>query len=204
LVKERKEQSARDDKDWDREPEQSNASKKAVTRRCTVEMTSTDRYEPKVAIDTKVKVGHVHLNVADLERSVAFYRDVLGFRVLLWLPKLAFLSAGDYPHLGLDTRATEGGKPPEPGITGLHHYALQHPTREALASTVSRAVGAGATVARTADFTISLAVFIQDPDGNMVELCWERPRSEWPDDWASAGVMGSPRPFDLPRLLAEV
>ena len=139
-MKERKEQSARDDKDWDREPEQSNASKKAVTRRCTVEMTSTDRYEPKVAINTKVKVGHVHLNVADLERSVAFYRDVLGFRVLLWLPKLAFLSAGDYPQLGLDTRATEGGKPPEPGITGLHHYALQHPTREALASTVSRAV----------------------------------------------------------------
>ena len=168
-----------------------------------METTSIDRYEPKVAIDPEVMVGHVHLNVADLERSVVFYRDVLGFRVLLWLPKLAFLSAGDYPHLGLDTRATEGGKPPEHGVTGLHHYALLHPTREALASTVSRAVGAGATVVRTADFTISLAAFILDPDGNMVELCWERPRSEWPENWASASVMGSPRPFDLSTLQAE-
>ena len=169
-----------------------------------METTGIDRYEPKVVIDPEVKVGHVHLNVANLERSVAFYRDVLGFRVLLWLPKLAFLSAGDYPHLGLDTRTTEGGEPPpEHGVTGLHHYALLHPTREALASTVSRAVGAGATVARTADFTISLAVFIWDPDGNTVELCWERPRSEWPENWASAGVMGSPRPFDLATLQAE-
>jgi catechol 2,3-dioxygenase len=168
-----------------------------------VETTSTDRYEPKAAIDPEVKVGHVHLNVADLERSVAFYRDAFGFRVLLWLPKLAFLSAGDYPYLGLDTRTTAGGKLPEHGVTGLHHYALQHPTREALASTVGRALGAGATVARTADFTISLAVFIRDPDGNMVELCWERPRSEWPKDWASAGVMGSPKPFDVATLLAE-
>jgi catechol 2,3-dioxygenase len=168
-----------------------------------VETTSIDRHEPKLAIDPEVKVGHVHLNVADLERSVAFYRDVLGLRVLLWLPKLAFLSAGDYPHLGLDTRTTEGGEPPVHGATGLHHYALLHLTREALASTVSRAVGAGATVARTADFTISLAVFIQDPDGNMVELCWERPRNEWPENWASASVMGSPRPFDLATLQAK-
>jgi catechol 2,3-dioxygenase len=150
-----------------------------------------------------VKVGHVHPNVADLERSVAFYRDVLGFRVLLWLPKLAFLSAGYYPHLGLDARTTEGGKPPAHGVTGLHHYAILHPTRGALADTVRRAVGAGATVVRTADFTISLAVFIQDPDGNMVELCWERPRSEWPENWASASVMGSPRPFDPATLQAE-
>jgi catechol 2,3-dioxygenase len=168
-----------------------------------VETTSTDRYEPKVAIDPRVTVGHVHLNVADLERSVAFYREVVGFRVLLWLPKLAFLSAGDYPHLGLDTRATEVGKPPEHGATVLHHYALLHPTREALASTVNRVLGAGTTVARTADFTLSLAVFIQDPDGNMIELCWERARSEWPENWASAGVMGSPKPFDVATLLAE-
>jgi catechol 2,3-dioxygenase len=135
---------------------------------------------------------------------VAFYRDVLGLRVLLRLPKLAFLSTGDYPHLGLDTRATQGRKLQTHGVTGLHHYALLHPTREALAGTVSRALRAGVTVARTADFTISLAVFIQDPDGNMVELCWERPRSEWPEDWASADVMGSPRPFDLATLQAEV
>ena len=74
-----------------------------------VETTSIEGSESNVGIDPRVKVGHVHLNVADLERSVAFYRDVLGFRVLLWLPKLAFLSTGDYPHLGLDTRTTEGG-----------------------------------------------------------------------------------------------
>ena len=85
----------------------------------------------------------------------------------------------------------------------MHHYALLHPTRPSLASTVKRAVEAGATVARTAHFTISLAVFIQDPDGDMVELCCERPRKEWPDDWASPSVMGSPRPFDLETLLAE-
>jgi catechol 2,3-dioxygenase len=168
-----------------------------------VETTSTAQAEPKVAIDPKVKVGHVHLNVADLERSVAFYRDVLGLRVLLRLPKLAFLSAGDDPLLALDTRATQGGVSPVDRVIGLHHYALLHPTREALASTIGRAVGAGATVARTADFTISLAVFIRDPDGNMVELCWERPRSEWPEAWASASAMGSPRPFDVATLLAE-
>ncbi len=168
-----------------------------------METTSTERSEPKVAIDPRVKLGHVHLNVADLERSLAFYRDVLGLRVLLTLPKLAFLSAGDYPHLALDTRAGQGGKPQAHGVTGLHHYALLHPTREALAATVGRAVEAGTTVARTADFTVSLAVFIQDPDGNMVELCWERPRSEWPEDWKSASVMGSPRPFDVATLRAE-
>ena len=168
-----------------------------------METTSMERYEPKAAIDPKVMVGHVHLNVADLERSVAFYRDVLGFRVLLWLPKLAFLSAGDYPHLGLDTRVTQGGQPQSYGVTGLHHYALLHPTRRSLASTAKRAVEAGVAVARTADFTISLAVFIHDPDGNMVELCWERPRSEWPEDWASANVMGGPKPFDVATLQAE-
>jgi catechol 2,3-dioxygenase len=168
-----------------------------------VETMSSEKPEPTVAIDPRVKVGHVHLNVADLERSVAFYRDVLGLRVLLRLPKLAFLSMGDDPHLGLDTRATQSGKPPAHGATGLHHYALLHPTRESLAGTVKRVVEGGAPVARTADFTISLAVFIQDPDGNMIELCWERPRSEWPEDWASASVMGSPRPFDLATLQAE-
>ena len=168
-----------------------------------METTSTTQAEPRVDIDPKVKVGHVHLNVADLERSVAFYRDVLGLRVLLRLPKLAFLSAGDDPLLALDTRITQGEEPPVNGVTSLHHYALLHSTREALASTVSRVVGAGAKVARTADFTISLAVFIRDPDGNMVELCWERPRSEWPEDWASASAMGSPRPFDVTTLLAE-
>ncbi len=166
--------------------------------------TSIEKSEPKVAIDPNVKVGHVHLNVADLERSVAFYRDTLGFRVLLRLPKLAFLSAGDHPHLGLDTRATQGGGRPSHGLTGLHHYALLHPTRRALASTVKRAVEAGVTVVRTADFTVSLAVFIQDPDGNTIELCWERPRSAWPEDWASANVMGSPKPFDMATLQAEV
>ena len=169
-----------------------------------METTSIEKSKPKVAIDTMVKVGHVHLNVADLERSVAFYRDVLGFRVILKLPKLAFLSAGDYHHhLALDTRATQGRDRPTQGVTGLHHYALLHPTRQALASTVNRAVKAGVTVARTADFTISLAVFIQDPDGNTVELCWDRPRSAWPEDWASANVMGSPKPFDVAMLQAE-
>src|SRR5215217_1151511 len=119
-------------------------------RRQIVETTSIEKSEPKVGIDPRVKVGHVHLNVADLERSVAFYRDVLGFRVLLRLPKLAFLSAGDYPHLGLDTRATQGGQSPAHRVPGLHHYALLHPTREALAVTVKRVEEAGITVARTA------------------------------------------------------
>ena len=169
-----------------------------------METRDIERLEPKDAIDPIVKVGHVHLNVADLERSVAFYRDVLGFRVILRLPKLAFLSAGDDHHLlALDMRATQGGDRPTHGMTGLHHYALLHPTRQPLASTVKRAVEAGVTVARTADFTVSLAVFIQDPDGDGVELCWDRPRDEWPEDWASANVAGSPRPFDVAKLQAE-
>jgi catechol 2,3-dioxygenase len=169
-----------------------------------METTSVEQSEPKAAIDPMVKVSHIHLNVADLERSVAFYRGVLGFRVILRLPKLAFLSAGDAHHqLALDTRATQGGDRTAHGITGLHHYAILHPTRQALASTVKRAMEAGVKVARTADFTVSLAVFIQDPDGNGVELCWDRPRNEWPEDWASVDVMGRPRPFDVAKLYAE-
>lgn len=149
-----------------------------------METTGIEKLEPEVAIDPMVKMGHIHLNVADLEHSVTFYRDVLGFRVVLRLPKLAFLSAvGDYHHdLALDIRATQRGDQLDHGTPGLHHFAILHPTQQALASTVQRVVNAGVTVTRTADFTVSMAVFIQDPDGHGVELCWDRPRNEWPED----------------------
>lgn len=146
-------------------------------------------------------IGHVHLNVSDLDRSIAFYRDALGLEVTLRMPKLAFLSYDGYHHhVALDSRvAAELGSPKH---QGLHHFALRHETRSELAESVRRAQSAGVPINRTADFYVLEAVFINDPDGNGIELSWDRPRDEWPEDWASPAGLGTPRPLNLEALLA--
>ena len=146
-------------------------------------------------------IGHVHLNVSDLDRSIAFYHEALGLEVVLRMPKFAFLSSNGYHHhVALDSRSA--GKLGSPEHQGLHHFALRHGTRFELAESVRRAQAAGVPISRAADFCVLEAVFVDDPDGNGIELSWDRPRESWPQDWASPTGLGTPRPLDLDELLA--
>ena len=148
-------------------------------------------------------IGHVHLNVSDLDRSIAFYSETLSFDVMLRMPKLAFLSYDGYHHhVALDSRAAANLSTSE--HQGLHHFALRHETRSELADSVRRVQAAGVPIKRAADFYILEAVFIDDPDGNGIELSWDRPRENWPADWATPTGLGTPRPLDLDELLATV
>jgi catechol 2,3-dioxygenase len=135
-------------------------------------------------IDGGVRIGHVHLKVADLERALGFYRDVLGFEVTQGYGDSAvFLSAGGYHHhIGLNTWESKGGKAPAPGTTGLFHVAILYPTRAALGDALRRVRGAGIELEGAADHGVSEALYLRDPDGNGVELYWDKPRGEWPRD----------------------
>jgi catechol 2,3-dioxygenase len=134
------------------------------------------------SIDPGVDIGHVHLKVADIERAIGFYCGVLGFAVMArWEDSAAFLSAGGYHHhLGLNTWQSKGGSPPPPGTTGLFHVAIRYPTREALADALERLEEAGIRLDGASDHGVSEALYLRDPDGNGVELCWDRPREDWP------------------------
>ncbi len=127
-------------------------------------------------------IGHVHLKVADLERALGFYAGVLGLEVTQRIgSQAAFLSAGGYHHhIGLNTWESEGGEAPAPGTTGLYHLAIRYPTRAALADAWRRLQAAGIPLEGAADHGVSEALYLRDPDGNGVELYWDRPRDEWP------------------------
>lgn len=155
-------------------------------------------------IDPRVRVGHVHLRVANLDRAMAFYRDVLGFELTQRMGRgAAFVSAGGYHHhVGLNIWESQGGAPPAPGSTGLYHVAFLYPSRRALADALRRLVRAGVTLDGAADHGVSEALYLRDPDGNGVELYRDRPPEEWPreDDGTLAMVT---EPLDLEGLLAE-
>ena len=153
-------------------------------------------------IDPRVGIGHVHLKVADLERALRFYRDVLGFKVTQrYGTQAVFLSAGGYHHhLGLNTWESAGGGPPAPGTTGLFHAAILYPTRAALADALRRLVATGIPLDGAADHGVSEALYLRDPDGNGVELYRDRPEPEWPRDAAGNLAMFT-RPLDLEDLL---
>ena len=155
-------------------------------------------------IDSRVDVGHVHLKVADLERAIAFYRDVLGFEITHRMgAEAAFLSAGGYHHhIGLNTWESRGGFPPGPGNTGLYHVALRYPDRATLADALDRLVRAGVELDGAADHGVSEALYLHDPDGNGIELYWDRPRSEWPRD-AQGQIEMYTRRLDVRALLRE-
>ena len=123
-------------------------------------------------VNARVRIGHVHLKVADLERSLAFYRDVLGFGLTQRFGShAAFLSAGGYHHhLGLNTWESAGGKPPPPGATGLYHVAILYPTRAELADALRRVLKAGIPLEGASDHGVSEALYLHDPDQNGVEL----------------------------------
>jgi catechol 2,3-dioxygenase len=133
-------------------------------------------------IDPGVKIGHVHLKVADIERALAFYCGVLGFELMQrYGSQAAFISAGGYHHhIGLNTWESRGGSPPPPGSTGLYHTAILYPTRAALADALKRLIAAGIALDGASDHGVSQALYLRDPDQNGVELYWDRPPEEWP------------------------
>jgi catechol 2,3-dioxygenase len=157
-------------------------------------------------IDPGTDIGHVHLKVADLDRAIAFYRDVLGFELQQRMgDEAAFLSAGGYHHhIGLNTWESKGGSPPPPGTTGLYHFAIRFPTRAALARTLKRVVDADVRLSGASDHGVSEAIYLSDPDGNGIELYWDRPQEEWPRPPGGDGVAMVSVPLDLRGLLAEV
>ena len=157
-----------------------------------------------MAIDARVDIGHVHLKVADLERALQFYRDVLGFELQQRMGgQAAFLSAGGYHHhVGLNTWESAGGSPPPPGTTGLYHVAIRHPTRGALARTLRRVLDAGVPLQGASDHGVSEAIYFADPDGNGIEIYWDRPRERWPMA-PDGGVAMFSRRLDLDGLLAD-
>ena len=137
---------------------------------------------PSAPINPETVVGHVHLKVADLERSIRFYSDVLGFEVTQRMGnEAAFLGAGQYHHhVGLNTWESSGGGPPPTGSTGLYHVAFRYPDRAALATAYRRLVEWSIPLDGAADHGVSEALYLRDPDDNGVELYYDRPRQDWP------------------------
>ena len=155
-------------------------------------------------IDPKVRIGHVHLKVADLERSLAFYRGVLGFELTQRFGhEAAFLSAGGYHHhIGLNTWESAGGSPPPPGTTGLYHVAILYPTRALLADALRRVLAAGIELDGASDHGVSEALYLRDPDNNGVELYWDRPQEQWPRT-PDGGLAMFSHALNLEALLKE-
>lgn len=141
-------------------------------------------HTPSTPIHPDVRIGHVHLKVADIERALEFYCGVLGFEVTQRMgSSAAFISAGGYHHhIGLNTWESRGGMPPPPGHTGLYHVAILYPDRASLADALRRVIDAGIRLDGAADHGVSEALYLRDPDGNGVELYRDRPESEWPRD----------------------
>ena len=153
-------------------------------------------------IPAGTRIGHVHLKVADLDRALGFYRDVLGFQVKQrYGDQAVFIAAGDYHHhIGLNTWESKGGHPPAPGTTGLFHTAILYPTRAALADALHRVLTAGIQLDGASDHGVSEALYLRDPDQNGVELYWDRPESEWPRD-ANGGIAMFTKRLDVEGLL---
>ena len=175
-------------------------SPKQTSKRVT--MTTDENQHP---IDPQVRIGHVHLKVADLERSLRFYCGILGFKLTQrYGTQAAFVSAGGYHHhIGLNTWDSLGGSPPPSGTTGLYHVAILYPTRKALANALSRLIAADIRLDGASDHGVSEALYLRDPDENGVELYWDRPREAWPRTPDGDLAMSTGR-LDLRGLLREV
>src|SRR4051794_27915226 len=160
---------------------------------------------PTRPIDPQVRIGHVHLKVADLERALRFYCGVLGFELTQrYGTQAAFVSAGGYHHhIGLNTWESRGGAPPPPGSTGLYHVAILYPTRALLADAPRRLLAAGVPLDGASDHGVSEALYLRDPDDNGVELYWDRPQEAWPRTPQGELAMFTRR-LDLNGLLREV
>ena len=154
-------------------------------------------------IPTGARIGHVHLKVADLERAVRFYRDLMGFALITRFgDQAAFLSAGGYHHhIGLNTWESAGGSPPSPGTTGLYHFAVNYPTRRDLAVALKQLLDGGWGIDGVSDHGTHEALYLHDPDGNGIELAWDREPSEWPRQGDALAFVT--RALDVAGLLAE-
>ncbi|WP_223650791.1 VOC family protein [Hymenobacter psoromatis] len=148
-------------------------------------------------------IGHIHLQVTDLKRALTFYRDLLGFEVMLDMGTAAFLSADGYHHhIGLNTWHSQGGQPaPREGVAGLYHAAILYQERAGLAAVTKRLLAAGYPLSGASDHGVSEAIYLDDPDGNGLELYWDRPRAEWPTSSDGKLTMYT-HPLDLPGLLS--
>ncbi|MBM6596751.1 VOC family protein [Microvirga pudoricolor] len=157
---------------------------------------------PARPIHPGVRIGHVHLKVADIDRSLGFYCGVLGFELQqMYGNQAAFISAGGYHHhIGLNTWESQGGSPPPPGTTGLYHLAILYPTRAELADALVRVTQAGIPLQGASDHGVSEALYLSDPDGNGVELYWDRPEDQWPRT-PEGGIQMVTRRLDLQNLL---
>jgi catechol 2,3-dioxygenase len=160
--------------------------------------------QPVRPIAAGVSIGHVHLKVSDLERAIAFYAGVLGFELTERFGRnAAFLSAGGYHHhIGLNTWESQDGKPPPPGHTGLYHAAILYPTRADLGDALRRLLALGVRIDGASDHGVSEAIYLRDPDGNGLELYWDRPREQWPRGSDGSLAMFT-APLNLEALLAE-
>jgi catechol 2,3-dioxygenase len=159
---------------------------------------------PERPVGAGVRIGHVHLKVAELDRALGFYCGVLGFELMQrYGTEAAFISAGGYHHhIGLNTWESRGGRPPPPGSTGLFHTAILYPTRAELADALRRVLAAGIALDGASDHGVSEALYLRDPDENGVELYWDRPPAAWPRTHDGTLAMFTRR-LDLEDLLRE-
>ena len=159
----------------------------------------------KKTIDPNVRIGHVHLKVANLKRALDFYCGVLGFELTQrYGEEAAFVSAGGYHHhIGLNTWESRDGSPPPKGATGLYHFAILYPTRAALADALRRLMQANISLEGASDHGVSEALYLSDPDGNGIELYWDRPKELWPRD-ENGQIEMSTRRLELNSLLGEL
>jgi catechol 2,3-dioxygenase len=156
------------------------------------------------SLDPGTRIGHVHLKVAELERAERFYVEMLGFHVTArYGSDAVFLSAGDYHHdIGLNTWQSKGGPPPPAGTTGLFHFAIRVPTRRRLAEVFVNLRDAGVHLSGASDHLVSEALYLNDPDGNGIEVYWDRDPSTWPR--RNGQIEMQTLPLDLDSLLAEL
>ncbi len=154
-------------------------------------------------IDTGVRIGHTHLKVSNIERALTFWRDVLGFYVMQQREGAVFLAAGGYHHhIALNTWESLGGSPPPAGTTGLYHVAILYPSRAALGRALQRVIDGGVKLTGASDHGVSIALYLDDPDRNGVELYWDKPKAEWPRNPDGTLNMGRAK-VDLEALLRE-
>jgi catechol 2,3-dioxygenase len=149
-------------------------------------------------------IGHVHLKVADLDRAIRFYHELMGFDLVAQLgTQAAFLSAGGYHHhIGLNTWESAGGRPPAPGTTGLYHFAINYPSRKDLAAALKRLLDGGWSIDGASDHGTHEAIYLHDPDFNGMELAWDRPHSAWPRE--NGALVFDRKPLDFEDLLKEL
>jgi catechol 2,3-dioxygenase len=155
------------------------------------------------AIDPGVRIGHVHLKVADIDRALAFYTGVLGFELTQRMPGAAFMSAGGYHHhIAVNTWESEGASPPPQHASGLYHLAILYPTRALLADALRRLIEAKIPLTGASDHGVSEALYLHDPDNNGIELYWDKPKEQWP--YTADGKLNMvTRRLDLQNLLSE-